>query len=153
MDENGRSNNRMDKPKMPWELAEEITGGQYTVAGGGVAAKISVLKLDFPKYSFEIGWKAGGTGMFLRHFRAGQDLSDLHDVVTSAKLRIEALVDESEAKRKAEEDNRAAWAAGAKERAAHKKKNHEANFARRREEDRARARGGTGGGQKKQKQG
>lgn len=131
--------------KLSWEPEKELVGAN------GVCVKVTVLRLRFPVYSYEIG--VMNEKGFSRHFRADQDITDLGPTIDRAKLYVDGMMKLSQQLReqfnKERDDRSAAEVAAKAARGAHKSAKHEANLARRRLEDQARARGGTGGGGKK----
>lgn len=132
--------------KASWEFLTTITDPGHNEALGGPAARISVLPLQFSKYSFQVGWQQGG--VFLPFFRPGVNLYALAGVVAKAQRSVAELAAESQL---AETAARAAWEAKLAEAEAKKvakKQRHEGNLQRRREEDRQRTQQAKNNGRK-----
>jgi hypothetical protein len=124
---------------MPWEFERFIKPVGFDETKGGVCAKVSILRIDYPKYSFTLGWM-DDQGKFGPNFRTGYDLTNLPLVASEAKKYVDTQVATVESLRQKmlQED---------KERKERKKKNWEENHKKRKAENQARA-NGNGGGKK-----
>lgn len=127
--------------RVTWEFERFIKLEEFDETKGGVCAKVSILRIEYPKYSFIMGW-LDEAGKFVPHFNAGQDISGVAPIALEAKKYIDAQAatvasliqkKEQEAKEKAKE---------VRERNERKKKNREENLKVRKRENQARAQSG-----------
>ncbi len=134
-----------------WEVDKDfIDPSNYDAVKGGVCVRVSVLRLEYPKYSYLIGWKLP-SGELKIHFQSDHkvDTDSVHHLLDLAKHHIAtevAKVEEIREKKNAEYQKRVEEE---KIRKAAKKKQYEANVEQRRVENRQRSQGGGGGKGKK----
>ena len=131
------------RPRVEWESVKEFVSQDYDPTKGGFCAKVSVLKIRPPRYSYELVWKLPDN-KYSRHLNASYflDRRSVDEVVNLAQNYVneQSALAESMAKKQAEHDAQKAEQDKAKKLA--KKARHETNLARRREEDRARTNAG-----------
>ena len=131
------------KRTVTWEFHSEIVATDHDEAAGGVCARISILKLRYPKYSFELGWRRAST--FSRNFRGNYDLKGSLEVIKKAQEFLSECDAFNQAKIRLDDEDRrlmeareAAELDAKKAKAAEKKRRHEANLAVRRVQDQQR---------------
>lgn len=134
------------RPRVEWETDKEFTSAHYDATKGGFCAKVSVLKVQPPRYSYELVWKMPD-GKISRHFNATHllDMDSIQQVVYDAQTYVQQQGAIAENMLKKQAEFQAKKDAEDKEKKANKKARHEANLARRREEDRARTAAGKSG--------
>jgi hypothetical protein len=125
---------RNEGPK--WEFHKFIEDEATAPGVPKIVARISVLQVQFPKYSFELGvWRGQ---LFNRNFRADDDISLLAKIASDAQAYVRQ---QNEASAELERQAHAKRVQEQREfeaRKAQKKVNHSKNLERRRDEDRRR---------------
>lgn len=142
-----------NRPFASWEVDRDFVLDSFDATkDGGICVRVSVLRIEFPKYSCAVGWKLPN-GELKFHIQSYQkfDPGDLGILMANAQEYIQtqvAIVENSKAEKEAA---RQKWLQEEKVRKDTKKKQYEGNKERRRNENRQRANGGGGGGGKKNK--
>lgn len=136
-----------NRPFASWEVDRDFVLDSFdAIKDGGICVRVSVLRLELPKYSCAVGWKQAN-GELKFHIQSYQkfDPADLSALMDSAQTYINAQVATVEEAKAKKEAARQKWLEEEKVRKDAKKKQYEGNKERRRNENRQRANGGGGG--------
>ena len=123
-----------------WMPDKDFVSPYYDSTKGGPCVFVNILPLEFPRYSYALGWKLpDGTAKL--HFQGNQIVDPIlvQSLLSEAQIYIKSKVADVEtmrAQREADQQRRVSEEA---QRKLQKKKRYEANVATRREENRARA--------------
>jgi hypothetical protein len=134
-----------------WEVDKDFVANNFDQVKGGVCVRVSVLRLEFPKHSYSIGWKHP-SGELKFHFQSDQQVDPnlTHSLLESAQAHVKAEVMKVNDIRAKKDAERQKIIDEEKIKKAAKKKQYEANVEQRRNENRIRSsQGGSGGGKGK----
>lgn len=116
---------------LKWELDKFVTAPDYNPQKGGFCVRVNILRLDYPKYSYSLGWKVGDD--FNIHFRPENSLDGkIAPIIEEAVKYVKEATATVESLRQKKIDEE-------KQRKNDKKKRYEENKQQRRQENQARA--------------
>lgn len=148
---NNTNHSNHNRPLTSWEVDRDFILESFDAhKEGGICVRVSVLRLELPKYSCAVGWKQAN-GELKFHIQSYQKFNpaDLGALMDNAQAYINAQVATVEEAKAKKEAARQKWIEEEKIRKDAKKKQYEGNKERRRNENRQRA--SSGGGGKKNK--
>lgn len=140
------NNGNYNRQYTSWEVDKDFT---VSLDGNeGICVRVSVLRLELPKYSYVVGWKfPNGDVKF--HIQSYQMVApeELSALISAAQSYIQEQIKIAEDAKAKKDAARQKYLADEKAKKEYKKKQYEDNKEKRRVENRQRA-NGNGGGKK-----
>lgn len=133
-----------------WEVAKDfVAESSSAIKLGVVCVRVNTLRLEFPRYSYSVGWKYPN-GEFKLHFQSDHPVhpGEVVTLLTNAQEYVKEEVSKIEAVKSAKEADRMKYEEDRWQKQAEKKKRYEGNIERRKVENRERA-SRSGSGKKK----